>query len=236
MKKRVWHGATQARTMSSRQRPGAGRVERTIPDDANVSRSSEQFRIGATMISSDIAHAVHVIERSILRNVAVPVQPMSEAPRAASPVFTPKEFRLVAQGCRAWRLPWVIASQSPRTLKGFRHPETRDAAISCECPRPYRVFDERSNSISPGRDNAETIACRTGRNIKNIELSPDDRRGCFRSHSFAGLPIANDNAFRLGQGTETGHIDLDQAAVAPIRNVRVASRVRGVYGQSFPIA
>ena len=46
---------------------------------------------------------------------------------------TPKEFRPIAQGCRAPRLPWVTGHQSPRTLKGFRPPRRQlQSATSCD--------------------------------------------------------------------------------------------------------
>ncbi len=40
--------------------------------------------------------------------------------------FTPKEFRHIAQGCRASRLPWVRIANDGSTLKGLRQLRTKN--------------------------------------------------------------------------------------------------------------
>ena len=42
--------------------------------------------------------------------------------------FTPKELRLIAQGCERSELPWVHSPRVPCTPTGFRHRHVSKAA------------------------------------------------------------------------------------------------------------
>ena len=50
--------------------------------------------------------------------------PANPKDRRLAASVTPKEFRHLAQGCRASRLPWVRIANSGSTLKGLRRPPT----------------------------------------------------------------------------------------------------------------
>ncbi len=64
-------------------------------------------------------------------------------------VFTPKEFRHIAQGCRASRLPWDCVANDRSTLKGLRPSRTPDDRT----PLGYRRVTHQSPWVVAKRDN-----------------------------------------------------------------------------------
>ena len=63
--------------------------------------------------------------------------------------FTSKEFRHIAQGCRASRLPWVGIANDRSTLKGLRPPRTTNDGT----PLGYRPVTHPSPRVVAKRDN-----------------------------------------------------------------------------------
>src|SRR5712691_9299919 len=88
--------------------------------------------------------------------------------------FTPKEFRHIAQGCRASRLPWVCIATDRSTLKGLRQSRTMDDgtplgnAVTYFLPRNTSPQRQR---VHASRTVQNALACAAGLYSRQRRLS-----------------------------------------------------------------
>lgn len=149
--------------------------------------------------------------------------------------FSPRRGCILQPKVMAQPLPWANSVTYPTTHNRVASKGGTDATVIVSRISAFGFLDQTSSAVFARCDLASGNARLFGRRCENVGMPAADRWRRRRSRSFALSNVPQHHASRPGEGTQTRFQHLDQTTRSRFFRIRVAKRIRRIFGQPVSV-